>query len=283
MSTVSRLQLFLDVASELGDLITLTADADGSTTTFTSSADMLWQDSGLDGREAWYVSNNVASASNAAKRRVVTSTDQDTATITVSPAWPAASKSGDVLYLVNGMGTGVTIPEIHAKINQLIRRVRDELATETADTAVTFDATDPVLDIPTGWKYFLGIQVELNATLTGVWSILPGEPYTVSLADSPRTVTPHPRVRGLLHTKRVRLIGATPLAELSTDSATTTAPAGWLAKTAAYELKEAAATRTGDVATALTFGELLKVQQQELAGYVGKRFSAVGRRIDLGQ
>ncbi len=127
------------------------------------------------------------------------------------------------------------------------------------------------------------MQIELATTLTGVWDNLIGEPYLVSTWDSPKTVTIKASHRTLCNGKRLRLIGANDLTELATDAATTTVPASWLAKTAAAELLEAAALRSGDVATAFTYGELVKQQAALMQQYVGKRFRAVGRRIDLRQ
>jgi len=283
MGTVSRLQLFKDVAVELGDLIQLTATTTGTTSTFISTSDMLYPDGALNGREAWYsFSNGAGSAANKWTRRLVTGNTQSTGTISVMPAWSAAPISGDIVLLVNSRGTGVEIPEIHWKINQLIRRVRTELATEVVDTAATFSASSPVINIPTAWDAFLGIQIERNPNLTGVWDNLIGKPYTINHWDSPKTVTINMTHRGVCQGKRLRLIGAIDLVELDDDDDTTTAPASWIAKTAAYELLEAVALRSGDVATAFTYGELLKVQAQELKQYVGKRFG-LGPRIELRQ
>lgn len=283
MGTTTRLQLFKDIGDELGDLISLTATATGTTTTFISTSDMLYPDGSLNGREAWYATAAAGSASNKWTRRIVTATDEDTGTITVSPAWPQAPLSTDVVLLVNSRGTGVTIPEIHRKINVLIRRVASVLAVEAADTAATFNAASPNINIPTGWDYIQGVQIELNTALVGVWDYLIGEPYTINMWDSPKTVTIKQTHRGLCHGKRLRLIGANDLTELSLDTDTTTVPANWLAKTAAFELLEAAALRSGDVATAFTYGELLKQQALALEPYVGKRYRGIGRRIDLRQ
>lgn len=286
MASTTRLQLFLDIASELGDLVTLTATGTGSTTSLVSTSDMLYGDGGLNGREVWFAtSGGAGSASNVGTRRIVIDTDEDASTITVSPAWPAASISGDVVHLVNARATGVTIPEIHNKINQLIRRVGDTLATETADTAATFAQTSPKISIPTGWEYFLGIQVERDPSLTNVWDAMPPFHYRVDRWDSPKTVTIKQQFRSLWHNKRYRLIGGNSLSTLSTDATTTTVPPSWLAKTAAYELLEAAAAqgRAGDVATALTRGELLKQEAMLEEKRIGKRFAAIGPRIDLRQ
>jgi hypothetical protein len=282
VGTVTRLELFKDIADELGDLISLTATATGTTTTFVAASDMLYADGGLNGREAWYATAGAGSVANKWTRRIVTDTDEASGTITVSPAWSAAPISGDVLLLVNSRGTGVTIPETHRKINQLLRRVRSELATEVADTPATFAATAPVINIPAAWDAFLGIQIERSSALTGVWDALIGKPYSINHWDSPKTVTIAATHRGLCHGKRLRLIGAIDLTELSSDTDATTAPAAWLAKTAAFELLEAAALRSGDVATAFTYGELLKAQAMEMKQYVGKRFG-LGPRIELRQ
>lgn len=282
MGTTTRLQLFRDIAAELGDLVELTASADGSSSTFVAANDMLYADGGLNGCEAWYATAGVASSANLYSRRLVTDTDYPTGTITVQPNWTAPPIAGDVVLLVNARGTGVTIPEIHRKINQLIRRVRTELATEVADTPATFSAQSPVLSIPTTWDGFLGVQIERIPSMVGVWENLIGKPYTINVWDTPKTVTINATHRGLCQGKRLRLVGVNDLTELSADTDTTAAPASWLTKTAAYELLEAAALRSGDVATAFTYGELLKQQAIALQQYVGKRF-ALGPRIELRQ
>jgi hypothetical protein len=277
MAVSTRLQLFKDVASELGDLISLEATATGTTSTFVSTNDMLYPDGSLNGREAWYAS--AATGSNRQTRRLVTDTDQDTGTITVSPVWPSIPAEDDVVLLVNSRGTGVTIPDIHNKINQLIRRVGDELATVVSDAATTFDMTSPVLSIPTSWDYLLGVQIAPRSDQPTVWQNLIGKPYSISAFDS--TVTILPTHLGLCNGKSLRLIGAIALPELTDDTDTTTAPASWLAKRAAAELSREACLRSGDVATALTLSEILKTEAMQLESYVSKRFAAFGHRIDL--
>lgn len=280
-STTTLLQLMADIGDELGDLIVLTATADGSTTQFVSTSDMLYGDDGLNGREAWYVT--AVNAGNTSTRRLVTATAETTGTITVTPAWPAISKATDVVYLFNSKATGVTIPEIRRKINQLIRRVRSELALAVADTPATFSLTSPTINIPTAWDYLLGLQVEQPPASSGLWTNWKGEePYEINFWDTPKTVTIKHRFRTTLNARRVRLIGGNDLTELTLDTDTTTVPAAWLAKTAAYELLEAAYARAGDAATALTIGELLAAKAKPLEGAVGKRFR-MGRRIDLRQ
>ena len=278
----TRLQLFKDILLGLGDFVQLTATATGKTTTFISTTDMLYGDGGLNGREVWYATSaGAGSAANKWTRRVVTDTDEDTGTITVSPAWSAAPIANDVVILANSRATGVTIPEIHHKIDELIRRVAGEMAIEAADTAAEFASTSPKINIPTAWEWFLGIQIEKDSTLTNVWDCLPAAAYRVDKWDSPKTVTILDRFRPICHGKRLRLIGANELSTMTDDTTTTTAPAPWLVKTAVYELLEAAYARAGDIASALTYGELVRAQAAEMHAYVGKRFSACGRRVDL--
>jgi hypothetical protein len=84
----TRLQLFRDVALELGDRIELTATSGGTTTSFISTTDQIFPDGSLDGREAWYATAQSGSTANAQTRRLVTDTDETAATVTVNPAWP---------------------------------------------------------------------------------------------------------------------------------------------------------------------------------------------------
>lgn len=274
----TRLQLFRDIADELGDLVELTASADGSTTTFTAGGDMLWADGGLNGREVWYATAGASSTNNKATRRMVVQSDFDTSTITVYPPWPQESKTDDVVLLVNTNGTGVTIPEIHRKINQLVRQVSRELAPEVTNTPAAFNALSPSLEIPDEWDYVLGVQVEERRS-SDVWTMLVGDVFTVNTWDTPQTLTVNINKRGMLAARRVRLVGAIALPELHDDADTTVVPAKWLAMTAAYQLIEAVALRSGDIATAFTYGEMLKQQATELRQYIGRRYR--GRRIDL--
>ncbi len=276
----TRLQLFEDVAIELGEFIRLEATgSDHTTTTFIAEDDMVWADSSLNGRESYYAEAGATSAANARKRRIVWDTTEADYSITVNPPWPATPQEGDVLYLVNSRGTGVTIPEIFAKINQLIRRVSSQLATEVADDPQTFDALSPVLAIPGTWRYCLGVQVEFGESESEDWQPLLGKPLYYQKWD--RTATIIEQYRSLCHNKRVRLIGAIPLSELTNDDDETWVPAAWIAKLAAAELLEAAANRSGEVTLAYTYGELVKAQSVQLEGRVKKRWSAVGQRIDL--
>lgn len=277
----TRLQLLKDICSELGDRVELTASTDGSTSAFVSEDDMMYADGGLNGGEVWYVSSaDPISASNVGKRRVIISTTFDDSTIQVYPEWPAISQAGDVVLITNVGGTSVRIPEIHDKINQLIRRVSLELATEVASTEATFNARTPTIEIPDEWDYLLGVQVAEWGT-TDAWTTVVGDVFQVSSWDTPKTVTIFPHKRTLLGARSVRLIGSIELQPLDEDDDETTAPAGWLAKTAAFELLEAAASRSGDVATALTYGEMLKQQATELRAYVGRRYRPTGKRIAL--
>jgi hypothetical protein len=279
MGTVSRLQLFTDIVDEIGDGAILTASEDGAVNTFISTDEMLYPDGSFDGREVWYATSaDAISANNAGTRRVVASTVYQDGKITVYPDWPAITQEGDVVII---LPNGMTCARIHRKINQLIRRVRSQLAIEAASTPAAFDATSPVLTIPSGWDYLLGVQIERNPTMVGVWDDWIGEVYSVATWDSPKTVTIKPKMRYVADGKRLRLIGANDLSELTLDSDTTTAPDGWLAKTAAFEMIEAAALQSGDVATAFTYGELLKAQATLLEQTVAKRYRGPGARIDL--
>jgi len=281
MGTTTRLQLFIDIIDEIGDGAILTASDDGAVDTFISTDEMLFVDGSFDGREVWYsASNDAISANNEGTRRIVANTDWNNGQITVFPDWPAISKEGDVVVIVPA---SMTVARIHRKINQLIRRVRATLAIEAASTPATFDASSPVLTIPSGWDYIQGIQIEENPQMVGVWTNWIGDVFDVSTWDTPKTVTIKPKMRWVANNKRLRLIGANDLSELNTDTDTTTAPDGWLAKTAAFELIEAAALQSGDVATAFTYGELLKAQATMLEQTVGKRYRGIGRRIDLRQ
>jgi hypothetical protein len=162
-----------------------------------------------------------------------------------------------------------------------VRRVAIQMGAEVAGTAATFDATSPILAVPTTWEDVLGMQVEWDGTgYPDVFESIPGDPLDYQVWD--RTATVRPTYRTMCHSKRVRLIGTTALAELNDDADTTTLPAAWVSKLAAAELLERAAVRSGDAATALTLGELIKTEWAGLSTFIGSRRTAVGRRKHFG-
>lgn len=277
----TRRVLFEGILSELGEKIVLRASSIGTSTTFIDNENCLFPDNSLRGREVWYAeSNHADSADNKWTKRTVTGNSQSNTRITVSPAWDDEPQIGDVVILANDRGYSVRIDEIHDKIDALVRRLSEELATETVSAEVTFSARTGTVAIPSGHTWLLGAQWEDRL---GRWHTIPPKDWDVyenRWGGSP-TLAINGVSAGLAHTRPVRLILADELEVPENDDAELDVDYAWFTKQAAYELRQDTATRWGDVTTGLTMAQLKKAEADPLLQRVGKRFSPVGKRVRL--
>lgn len=276
--SVSRLQLFEGIVDALGEKIEARATSVGTATTFIS-ADLYFPDNDLRGREVWYAeSNHATSAANEGTRNFVSSNSEANRRLTVANAWPAEPQIGDRIVLANARGWSATIPEIHDKINDLLREVGEEMATEVAAASATFNSLSPTVTYSADWDWFLGAQWY---DWDNRWKDVPPQDYELSPWDG--TVTVKNRTRRLAHGRAIRLIGATNLALLDDDDDTTTVDYGWFRFQAAAELRRQTAIRWGDTVTAYTDSQLLQAEADKRRARVGKRYTPIGRRVRLRQ
>lgn len=269
----TRLELFYGIADHLGQLVIVTATDDANDNrTFKSTVAFTNPDPTYAGRDAWYVSsNNPLSADNVQTTRRVMTANGSTNVLTVDADWPAPSRTGDVLALVNWHGYSVRADEIHRKINALIERVSDEMATPVTGTQATFDALAPTLTYPEEWDWVLGVQWQ---DFLGVWHPI----YVKDLEFQPwdRTVQIKNVPRRKLTGYPVRLIGATNLEPLDDDADETVVPKSWLCMQAAAELKREAAMRKGDAPTELTVANMMLADAQALRDSTVRQYRIEG-------
>jgi hypothetical protein len=265
------------IGGNLGERIDLTAsDVGGSTSSFTDAVGLQIPDNELNGREAWYA--GPSSSANYQTRRIVIANNEDTASITVAPSWPAVPQVGDAIELYNARGYSVTVPEIHDKINELIDEVSEEGAITEASTPVTFSALSPRITIPSTWYWLFGAEY---SDIWGNWyPIFPGD-LVVREWDSTVTIK-NTKATGMAQNRDVRLIGSPRLSQLTNDTDITTVDAAWLVDQATAELRRAIAQRWGDAATVLAIGNIDLAEAEKRRPRAGGTFPNTGRRWKVG-
>ena len=260
----SRRQLRRWTGGELGEVIICTATQGcDSESNFRDAVTLSIPDSELQGREVWYAESAVASASNKWTLRRVEDNDESDFSITVVPAWPSVPQTGDVIELFNPRGYSITVPEIHAKLDQLIHEVSEEGVIATTNDTTTLAWNSPYITPPLDWIWLFGAQY---SDFWGNWHTLhPVDIEPLTWEDPVRVQINNASFRlALQHGGNVRLIGAPELPSLTNDDSTTTVDAAWLVRQAAAELQRAAALRWGDAATAiaLSTGELAEAEKR---------------------
>jgi hypothetical protein len=266
----TRLEYFLGILENLGERIDVTAtDNAQSALQFTSTDGFSVPQGAYDGREVWYVTAAPDSQANLNTVRRITFTGSGT--ITVNTAWPATPQAGDTITLANFKSMSARIPEIHNKINALIDRVADEMATPEAATAAEFDVLSPLLTYPETWDWVLGAQWQ---DYLGVWHPIYEKDLDFMPWDGVVKVKNKPRRN--LGAMSVRLLGAQRLQPLDSDDDESVVPKAWLCMQAAAELKREAAIRRGDAATDLTLANMMLADAQAMRPMVSRQFSIEG-------
>ena len=171
----SLLQLLEDVATQVGDLMTLQATADGAADGST------WVDhfnlsavspKSLKGSELLCT---VAAGDNQyAKARILESVPTDPPTATLIPALPEQVKAGDLADVVNVYSQGWHISDYVRIINQALNAAYpNHLAAITYQWTDPFDRAAPTLDVPSTFSVIARVEW-LDAQ--GLWQEIPRAP-----------------------------------------------------------------------------------------------------------
>jgi hypothetical protein len=242
---VTRTTLRRSIGRLVGDLTLCTATANGTTTTFIDTVNLVQGNDSLRGRQA-YVSGATNSANIGLIRRV-SGNVKATGTLTLAPALPAATVAGDVVELYNERDTGLLVEEIHDAINRGIRAVQGNTVHSAVSVIGAFDRDDPLLSIPLDWTYFVKAQW---GDSTGDWRDVPHADLRVDQAN--REVEIRHRSRSLAHGSSVRLFGYAPPGTLSNDQDATLVDTEWLTYYAAAQVLIASAHRSNDTQALLS-------------------------------
>jgi hypothetical protein len=163
---VSRATLRRDVADVLMDLIELEATG-GSTSTFTDPLALLDTDHAFRGAEIL-----ITSGANAGDRARVYDSEEDTTTLTLTPALASAIVSGVTAELYNLKSVGFRVDAYHRAINRAIRAAWPNNAVlieeEIGDA---FDRTTGIVEIPEDFTHVS--QVWWLDSSSGYWVSVP--------------------------------------------------------------------------------------------------------------
>jgi hypothetical protein len=139
----TRRQLRQRVADVFGDLRTITATANGSTTTFVDTFNVNTGTEDYRKCEILFTSG-----ANNGLASVVTATNQTTGTLTFTPA-RTATVANDTAELYKMRGTGFSLAEYHRAINNAIHELHGvALIPSIVNIVPTFDATTQTFVAP---------------------------------------------------------------------------------------------------------------------------------------
>jgi hypothetical protein len=216
-----------------GDLDILVATSNGTTTTFVDALNASVENSHFAARQGIF---SGGTAANLARIVRVTSNDKSTTTVTFTPTAASATAIGDTLELYNRDGQGPSVRQIHDAINRCIVFASKGVLAEVLDTATTFDADDPSLDIPAGWRRLTHVEFRNGDESTDDWEEIPSPDWMPGVDRVGYTV----RVDGISRARAdgysIRLRGYTAATELTNDADTTLADAEWLVHEASSHL-----------------------------------------------
>ncbi|RJO63692.1 MAG: hypothetical protein C4523_19620 [Myxococcales bacterium] len=250
----TRAQLRQAVGELLGDLIQITATANGTTTTTIDTLNVGSAEDHFNGRYLM-----ATSGANAGEVKRITATATSTGTLTHG-AFSTATAAGDTFDVTNARGRGFRPDEYHAAINELIVEAWPAFAIHVEDGAGTFDADTE--------------DITVDAALAAV--------YEVEWTDSQGT---EHRIRGSNASQRdgwiadpangkIKIVGSAKLEPdgntvtlkgygrqdtLSAEADTCLIPAAWLVPAAALRLATRGLTRDPD-----RYGPLLGVLQRRV-------------------
>jgi hypothetical protein len=175
-----------DISDRLGDLLIITATADGSDSTFTDQSNLIGEN--YAGRQLYIA--DAEDDANVGLTRFVDSFTLTSRTITFSPALPGEIHEGDEAELHNTRGVGWRVEEKHRAINRAIRS-SGAMVPKVVQLTTAFSQTTETITIPSQLK--LVNQVEWEDTdgywrsVTraagwgrGGWWILPGGTLSVT-------------------------------------------------------------------------------------------------------
>lgn len=167
MATLQQIRRAIGI--ETGDMVVLTATADGDTTTFIDNQNLWMPDNACRGRILYFTDGT---ASNVAQKRVATGSTQSSTRVTWSVALPAATAEDDVAEMWNTRGTGFDpVQEVNTTINNAIRKALDytwDVDMETVSGA--FDADTGYFTIPSGTKAIYAVEYQNSE---GFWHEIP--------------------------------------------------------------------------------------------------------------
>ena len=241
----SRTTLRRSIGDRLGDMLVLRATSDSSSAdTFTDAVNL-----GDRGDDAPSLVNKIgyfiASGETLGEESRITNYASATRTLTLSPELSTTPATGDELELWNTTERVGSIQTIHRLLNDAIRAVAGFAVVETYDTAQTFNARSPYLEIPSDWVRFGGADY---VDRSGYTHDVP--PSKLRVRPGQRTVEIMGRPSWRSNNLSVQLWGYAPPAEMTADSGAdgeTSVDSEWLIESVLEWVAIAASARASDI------------------------------------
>lgn len=225
----------------IGEVLVVKCTATGTTTTAIDTRNLVRQDGAFVGRQLWIAA--AASSQNVGLTARITANSKSLASITFSPALPAATQTGDIIELWNERDTGPTVEEVHEMMNFHIKSVADKTLSPTLNLLTgSFNASVPVLTLPLTWETFVAAEWQDEM---GIWHRIP--PADIRVDQTSRTIELRNHSRHVANKRPLRARGATRAIELDSEIATTDVDTEWLVYQTAASLMFSSSHRMLDI------------------------------------
>jgi hypothetical protein len=255
--SATRQALRQEIGRLTGDMLKLTATANGTTSTLIDKLRGYRGDGKLAGRIGWVAAGTAANLYSMIR---VTGNVRSTFTVSFTDTLlTSATATGDVIELWNTDGMGFYPDDVNSEINAAIAAVGSLTTAPDEDDSVTaFDVDDPVIDIPADWEFFGGVRwLDTTQTEDGVWVEIEATPYNMDIDPRNREVRLKGTIAQRVDTHTTRLYGDVVSSALSLDTSETSVDAEWLTHYVAYRLLLPMMRRTtkgdDDIATRMAF------------------------------
>lgn len=249
---ITRLAVRQEIGRLTGDMLKVTATANGSPTTFKDVLRLNHGNGSLAGRIGWLASGTAA---NLGRMVRVTGNSKPDCTVTFADTpLPASTATADVMELWNERGLGYFPDDVNSEINTALAIVANTVTTPDEIEYDDFDVNNPILDIPANWHFFGGA---LRRDVEGLWHPIPATDSHMDIDVQRRTVRLKGEVARRSDTYAIRLFGDLPSSPLTSDADVTNCDAEWLTSYVAYKLMLGAMRRTAgnddELATRMAF------------------------------
>lgn len=263
----SRAEIRRAVAAELGDLVLVTATADGTESSIIDTVNLARESRHFDGMQVLCTGGD---GSNVGRVATVSASSGEYRSITVVPPFPAKVLAGDTFELVNRRGMGWTIDQYHRAINVAIQRAGEEHAVVPYSEEVVerIDWREPALVIPEAFAYFSGVTVTDG---TGRTRKLPPKDVRVDRFARTVAIGGASRRRFFGYTA-ARIEGYVRPAPLTEDTHRTTVQLEWLIVEVKAELE------SHDLSTGVSQGSRDRLYNLDRGGADARRIGIIGTR-----
>jgi hypothetical protein len=254
--SATRQALRQEIGRLTGDMLKLTATANGTTSTLIDKLRGYRGDGKLAGRIGWVAAGTAANLYSMIR---VTGNVRSTFTVSFTDTLlTSATATGDVIELWNTDGMGFYPDDVNSEINAAIAACGSLVTSPDEEEVEDFDSDDPILTIPADWEFFGGVRwLDTTQTEDGVWMEIESTPYNMDIDVRNREVRLKGPIAARVDTHTTRLYGDIASTALSLDTSSTSVDAEWLTHYVAYRLLLPMMRRTtkgdDDIATRMAF------------------------------